>query len=180
MGSYAEVFEADTFASVTTFATGARGNPVLVDPVGNQVWVGNPDSRSVTVVERGTHNTVITLTGFQNPHSIVQDPDTGSIYVADHSAGAGLVYVIEASTLSTLGTVAIANPYQLKVSADATEVAVPGYGDRTLTLLDSATGTVLTSAAACTGATDVSEDTATGRWVVTGATRSGLEVLECR
>ncbi len=259
MGSYAEIFDADTFASVTTFATGARGNPVLVDLVGNQVWVGNPDSGSVTVVERGTHNAVTTLTGFQNPHSIVQDPDTGTIYVADHFAGtvtafdpltfddlgsvtlgygltqmsigdgtlyvprtdgtldvldaatlsvldsvmlasslygaaivpgsdrlfaagfgAGLVYVMEASTLTTLGTVAIANPYQLKVSADATEVAVPAYGDGTLSLLDSATGTVLATAAACTGATDASEDTTTGRWVVTCATRSGLEVLECR
>lgn len=259
VGADAEVFDADTYASVSTFATGNRGNPVLVDAVANHIWVGNPDSGSVTIVERGTHAAVTTLRGFQNPHSIVQDPDTGTIYVGDHFAGsvsafdpttldalgtltlgygitqmsigdgrlyvprtdgtldvvdtatlsvldtmtlasslygasvvagtdrlfvagfgAGTVYVIEASTLTMLGRTTIANPYQLRASADGTLVAVPGYGDGSLSLLDSTTGAIVVTASACVSATDVTEDTDSGGWVVTCGTRSGLEVLECR
>lgn len=58
--------------------------------------------------------------------------------------------------------------------------AVTGHDDGSLSLIDSTSGAVEDSAAACTSATDVSEDPATGRWVVTCGTRGGLEVLDCR
>lgn len=88
--------------------------------------------------------------------------------------------MLDAATLATITITAVANPYQARASSDGAHVAVAGYGDGSLNLLDAVTGDVVATAAACAGATDLADDTTTGRWVVTCATRSGLEVLECR
>ena len=108
------------------------GTPIVISLKDEFVWVANPDSGSVSVVDAATNRKVAEIPIGQEPWSLAIAPDGESVYVADRATGQ-LTQIDAASyTLQKtifvgpeLGTIALApNGNSIYVAAMATSEVV--------------------------------------------------------
>lgn len=173
-GSFAEVFDADTFAYAGRFDVGSLPGAAMVDTFGDQVWVAGQGDSTLTVVDRGTFDWVDTIPEMGNPLSIQQDPDSGTVFVAEHDAGhvvafdpTSLAMLVSSRSLGVLRQVSV---------GEGQAFAISEAGD--VYRLDAATMDVLdhtTVASTPYGSAYVS---ATDRLFVAGYSGSAVYVLE--
>ncbi len=91
-------------------------------------------------------------------------PEADRIFVSGWDTGT--VYVLEASTLRLVTTLPMSAPYQMATDHDRCLVAIAGYGDDHLRIVDATTDTVISDAEVCSAPMDVAFDAATKRWFV--------------
>lgn len=91
-------------------------------------------------------------------------PEADRIYASGWDSGT--VYAIEASSRTTVTTLPVRAPYQMATDLDRCLVAVAGYGDDRLHIIDASTDTVLVDSMVCSSPMDVVQDPATRRWFV--------------
>lgn len=94
--------------SVTTARSNQRpswGAPIAVSPNGEAVWVVNPDSGSVTMIDAESLKKAVEITIGQEPWSLVISPDGDSVYALDRAAGT--IVVIDARGLKVRAIVPI-------------------------------------------------------------------------
>lgn len=91
-------------------------------------------------------------------------PDLDRIYASGWDTGT--IYVLQASTLAVVSTLAAGAPYQMTTDPDRCLVAVAGYGDDHLRIIDATTDRVVADDEVCPAPMDVAFDAPTGRWLV--------------
>jgi DNA-binding beta-propeller fold protein YncE len=91
-------------------------------------------------------------------------PPADRLYVS--AWGADTLILVDISTLTEVGRIAMSQPCQIAVDEDSGVVAVAGYGDGTVRFLDATTDTEIASVATRAGAIDVGCDSLDDLWYV--------------
>jgi YVTN family beta-propeller protein len=119
-----------------------RSSAIAVTPDGSRVWVVNPDSNSVTVLETAGDTVVGEIPAGGSPRTLAIGPDGGRVYVANLESND--LSVIDTSTLSEIARVPIgAQPYGVAVTPDGGRLYVTNSARQRVTVLSTATLAVL-------------------------------------
>ncbi len=121
---------------------------VAVTPNGKYVFVTNNSDNTVSVISTATHSAVGPPIGVGNdPAGVVITPDGRFAYVANNGSGAvnsNTVSVIDIATDTVVGSVTVGNkPLGIDVTPDGKYVYVTNSNDGTVSVINTATNTVL-------------------------------------
>jgi len=120
----------------------SRSSPIAVGPGGARVWVVNPDSNSVTVLETATDTVVAEIAVGEAPATLAITPDASRVFVAN--ANSNDVSVIDTATLTEVSRVPVgAEPYGVAVRPDGTRIYVAQTSQSRVTVLDAVTFAVV-------------------------------------
>ncbi|HZI93157.1 MAG TPA: beta-propeller fold lactonase family protein, partial [Patescibacteria group bacterium] len=116
----------------------ARSAAIAVTPDGTRVWVVNPDSGSVTVLETAGDTVVAEIPVGAFPCTVAVSPDGTRVYVANSDSND--LSVIDTTALAELTRVPIgAQPTGVAASPDGTRLYVANTSQGRVTVLDAAT-----------------------------------------
>jgi YVTN family beta-propeller protein len=125
-----------------TVTAGTNPESVAVNPVTNQVYVGNAASSNVTVIN-GANNTVsATVTVGTAPFAMAVNPVTNKIYVANVTSSNvtvidGNFNTTATTTMLTVGT----TPNAVAVNPTTNQIYVTNGGSANVTVINGATST---------------------------------------
>src|SRR5271165_4377070 len=158
-GKYAYVAnnQDDTVSVINTATNTVIGLPiavgnspvgVAVTPNGNYVFVTNNSDNTVSVISTATHSVVGPPIGVGNqPAGVVITPDGRFAYVANNGSGnmpSNTVSVIDIATDTVVGLVTVGNkPLGIDITPDGKYVYVTNSQDGTVSVINTATNTVL-------------------------------------
>src|SRR5205085_377509 len=97
--------------------------PIAVTPDDKLVWVANPDSNSVSIinVENDANQTVAEIKVGEEPNNLAIAPNGQTVYVANTVSGT--VTVINAATRKIAGTIPVGTePYGLALTPNGTKL----------------------------------------------------------
>lgn len=131
---------------------GAHPDGVAIDPRGEFAYVANSGSNSVSVIDIHTQKVARTVLVGRSPQKVAIDPDGRHAYVTNY--GDNNVSVIDLPTqlgmdiynalLKVNSTIPVGiNPRGLAVAPDSHHAFVVNVGDDTMSVIDTATGTVI-------------------------------------
>jgi large repetitive protein len=128
--------------SVTaTIFVGSNPQGVAVNPVTNQIYVGNQSSNTVSVIDAATNTVTATIPVGSNPHGVAVNQPTGLIYVAN--GGSNTVSVIDAATNTVTATIPVGGgPQGVAVNSATNQIYVGNFGSNTVSVIDGPTNTV--------------------------------------
>jgi YVTN family beta-propeller protein len=134
------------YTVTATIGVGQGPDAVAVDPAAGTVYVTNPDSNTVSVIDMAT-NTVkatINLPMASEPDAVAVDPAAGTAYVANHDPdNGGSISVIDTATSSVTGTIRLAHHPDGVAADPGSRTLYVDYGDsNTVSVIDTATKTV--------------------------------------
>ncbi len=119
----------------------ARGpqasGPVQVSPDDRAVWVANPDTGTVTVIETlaDSHRRLARITVGAEPRNVALSPDGRRAVVSN--AGGGTLSVIDTSSYEVVRTVAVGTePYGVAYTPNGRYIYVANARSNTVTVLD--------------------------------------------
>jgi YVTN family beta-propeller protein len=144
----------DVTLSATTTAIPVGSNPVDVVVGGNNVYVANFGSNTVSVINPATRSVIKTLS-VASPYTLAASADGKHVYVADNTSGVtGIDTVSVIDTTSNIVSAAIAIPdadshnygSDLVVSPDGSRLYVVNRYDETMSVISTATNTVVSTA----------------------------------
>ena len=124
-----------------TVPVGSGPNSVAVNPVTNKMYVTNPNSNNVTVID-GATNTTTTVTTGAIPVAASVNTVTNTIYISN--AGSSNVTVIDGATNATTTVATGANPDSLAVNPITNKIYVSNQVSGTVTVIDGATNATTT------------------------------------
>jgi YVTN family beta-propeller protein len=119
---------------------GSHPYAVAMHPDGSRAYVTNSWDDSVSVIDVPGRRVVATVPVGSLPYGVAVDGHSGRVYVAglaNHT-----VTVIDRNNV-VLATIALPNPHGLALSPDGARLYVGDYGAGALTVVDTATRTVL-------------------------------------
>jgi YVTN family beta-propeller protein len=112
-----------------------------VNPVTNKMYVTNPNSNNVTVIDGATNTTATVATG-TTPVAASVNTITNKIYISN--AGSSNVTVIDGATNATTTVATGANPDSLAVNPITNKIYVSNQVSGTVTVIDGATNATTT------------------------------------
>ncbi len=124
-----------------TVSVGSGPNSVAVNPVTNKMYVTNPNSNNVTVIDGATNTTATVATG-TTPVAASVNTVTNKIYISN--AGSSNVTVIDGATNTTTTVATGANPDSLAVNPITNKIYVSNQVSGTVTVIDGATNATTT------------------------------------
>jgi outer membrane autotransporter protein len=147
----------DTVSVINTATNTVVGSPiavgnspvgVAVTPNGNYVFVTNNSDNTVSVISTATHSVVGPPIGVGNePAGVVITPDGRFAYVANDGSGnmpGNTVSVIDIATDTVVGLVTVGSqPLGIDITPDGKYVYVTNSKDGTVSVINTATNTVL-------------------------------------
>lgn len=127
---------ASVIATIPLGSAGLWASAVL----GGRLYVSNYITGSVSIIDLASGTVAATLSVGGQPVGLTADPSTGSVYVAQRTAGT--VTVINGTAVSATWNTGGA-PNDVAVSADGTAVLVPLRDSTTMLVLDPASGSTI-------------------------------------
>lgn len=116
----------------------ARSSAIAVAPDGSRVWVVNPDSNSVTVLETAGDTVVAEIPVGEAPATLAVAPDGARVFVANTDSND--LSVIDAAALVEIARVPIGTqPYGVALRPDGSRLYVTNTNQARVTVLDAAT-----------------------------------------
>jgi YVTN family beta-propeller protein len=153
-GNTLSVINSRDLKLVGTVPVGARPDGVAVDPRGEFAYVANSGGNTVTVIDVHTQKVVRSIVVGRAPQKVAIDPDGRHAYVTNY--GDNTVSVIELPTqlgmdlynaVLSVNTIAVGiNPRGLAVTPDSHHALVVNVGEDTMTVIDTATAAVISTA----------------------------------
>jgi YVTN family beta-propeller protein len=151
-GNTVSVINIANLKVVGVVPVGAHPDGVAIDPRGELAYVANSGSNSVSVIDIHTQKVTQTVLVGRSPQKVAIDPDGRHAYVTNY--GDNTVSVIDLPTqlgldiynaiLKTNSTIPVGlNPRGLAVAPDSHHAFVVNTEDDTLTVIDTAAGTVI-------------------------------------
>ena len=133
-------------APAATLTVGSQPNFAIFDPRLLRVYVSNPGSNSVSIINADPlsagFNSVTNVTVDAAPKSIAPLPDGTRAYVAD--SGAGTVNIINTLNNTVIRKITVGTtPVSIVASADSTKVFVANQGSNTLSVIRTSDDTVV-------------------------------------
>ena len=111
-----------------------RIDHLAFDPGRQKLYVAELGNDSVGVVDLGSHKTLRTLTGLNEPQGIGYVPSTDTLYVAN--AGDGSVRLFQGEDLMPAGQISLGNDADNVRVDDAAHRVYVGYGNGALAVID--------------------------------------------
>jgi YVTN family beta-propeller protein len=127
---------------IATIPVGTVPYGVAVSPDGSKVYVANSSSGTVSVISTANNTVVDTITVGAEPEGVAITPDGGTVYVANNSGTVSAIAT--ANNAVTPITVGIC-PYGLAVGPDGSKVYVANGCDNTVSVIATASNTVIGS-----------------------------------
>jgi YVTN family beta-propeller protein len=155
-GNTVSVINSRDLKVVGVVPVGAHPDGVAIDPRGEFAYVVNSASNNVTVIDVHTQKVARTVLVGRAPQKVAIDPDGRHAYVTN--SGDNTVSVIDLPTqlgadiyntilkVNSIIPVGI-NPRGLAVSPDSHHALVVNVGEDTMSVIDTATGTVVSTSA---------------------------------
>jgi YVTN family beta-propeller protein len=153
-GNSVSVINSANLQVVGAVPVGAHPDGVAVDPKGEFAYVANSGGNTVTVIDVHTQKVVRSVVVGRAPQKVAIDPDGRHAYVTNF--GDNTVSVIELpnqvgvdlyNALLRVNTIAVGfNPRGLAVTRDSHHALVVNTGQDTMTVIDTATAAVISTA----------------------------------
>lgn len=152
---------------------------IAVNPATNRVYVTNPVSHRLTVID-GACNTVLTTVRVgQRPYGVAVNPVTNTLYVTNGADDS--VSVIDGADHHLIATIAVSKqPVGVTVNRDTDRVYVGHRESQVVTIIDGATNTVLATVPLGVAAALNTLLPATGRVYATTDSAHSIKVIEDR
>ncbi len=118
--------------------------PIGVSPDDKTVWVANPDSNSVSVinVENDANQLVAEIKVGDEPNNLAVSPNGQTVYVANTVSGS--VSIINAATQKVVGTIfAGTEPYGLALTPNGSKLYVANARSNDVSVINTATNQVI-------------------------------------
>lgn len=122
----------------TTLTIGNPGTKVAIDPVLNKIYVLNPSSNLVTVIDGATHVQTTVTTG-QNPVDLALNPATGKVYIANRDADN--VTVLNGTDNTTVTVATGTAPNAIAINPTTNQIYITCANDNAVTVIDGNTNT---------------------------------------
>lgn len=152
-GTTVSVFDtANTAAGSTPITVGSGPDALYITPDGSQVYVANYGENAgstVSIIDTVTDTVLGTVNVGLGPNAVSITPDGKQVYVANYATNPGTVTVIDRTnhnTPSTISTGIGARPDAIGITPDGTKAYVANSGDNTVSVINTATNTVIASA----------------------------------
>lgn len=125
------------------------GRGIVASPDGNHVYVVSDQSDVVSVIGTSVNylneilSTIVLPAGY--PIGITISPDGSRLYVASDAGVGGMVYAIDTTSLAVITQIALpaqTSPVGIAVSPDGKTVYTANAGNNTVSVIDTASGTV--------------------------------------
>src|ERR1700751_3460771 len=133
---------------VATIPVGIFPSGVAVTPDGTSVYVTNIFN-SISVIDAATNSVVEKIPSGQFPTGIAITPDGTRAYVVNQlvtNQGTNTVSVVDIMTNSIVATISVGlGPSQIAITPDGTRAYVPNQQDFIISVIDTATNTVVTT-----------------------------------
>lgn len=124
----------------------STGSPIALSPADGAIWVVNPDSDSVTVINRSNFSDSLQIAVGREPWSLAIAPDGRRVYVVDRADGA--VSVIDAVQRTLRATIAVGpEPAAIALSPSGRRAFVTLSSAAALAVIDTRSLTVTTTIA---------------------------------
>jgi YVTN family beta-propeller protein len=154
-GNTVSVINSANLKVVGAVPVGVHPDGVAIDPRGEFAYVANSGSNSVSVIDVHTQKVVRTVLVGRAPQKVAIDPDGRHAYVTNY--GDNTVSVIDLPTqlgvdlynvlLKVNSTIPVGiNPRGLAVAPDSHHALVVNVGEDTMSVIDTATATVISTA----------------------------------
>lgn len=153
---YAPNADDGTVSVIDTATNAVVGMPITVGveprgitfaPNGTRAYVANGDSDTVSVIDAATRAVTATIAVGGEPRGIAASPDGARVYVAnveDNPFGVDTVSRINTATNTVEPAITVGNePRGLAISPDSSRVYVTNFDDGTVSVIDTATDTVV-------------------------------------
>jgi YVTN family beta-propeller protein len=150
-GNTVSVINIVSLKVVGVVPVGVHPDGVAIDPRGEFAYVANSVSNSVSVIDVHTQKVVRTVLVGRSPQKVAIDPDGRHAYVTNY--GDNTVSVIDLPTqigmdlynaILRVNNIPVGmNPRGLAVARDSHHAFVVNVGDDTMSVIDTATGTVI-------------------------------------
>src|SRR5262249_3758969 len=121
-----------------------HSSPIAVTPDNNFVWVANPDSDSVSVinVQNDANQKVAEIPVGDEPNNLAITPNGQTVYVANTVSGT--VSVINAASRNVVDVILVGTePYGLALTPNSTKLYVTNARSDDISVISTATNTVL-------------------------------------
>jgi YVTN family beta-propeller protein len=152
-GNTVSVINMKSLKVVGTVPVGASPDGIAVDPRGEFAYVANSGGNTVTVIDVHTQKVVRSVVVGRSPQKVAIDPDGRHAYVTNF--GDNTVSVIELPTqfgmdlysaILRVNTIPVGiNPRGLAVSPDSHHALVVNVGEDSMTVIDTATASVIST-----------------------------------
>jgi YVTN family beta-propeller protein len=114
------------------------GGPMGLAFDGQNMWVSNPCSNTVSEIDRATNNVIATVPGFSNPQQLVYDGHY--VWVVDN--GHGTVAKIDPATASVVATVPVGADVRT-IAYDGTYIWASAFNGNVVSKVDPTSNTVV-------------------------------------
>lgn len=138
-----DVINASAYGSVTaSYPVGEDPFGVAIDTFTADVYVTNPGSNNVTVINGSTGVTVANITVGSSPYGVAYDPSTQDVYVAN--GGSDNLSIISGSTERVVGSVGVGiTPIGVAVDLSTGDLFVANNGSANVSVLATSNNTVV-------------------------------------
>ncbi|MCI4320586.1 MAG: YncE family protein [Thermoplasmata archaeon] len=149
VGSIVGVVNLTTYNVTSWIPVGSGGAGIVDDPVNGFLYVANPYSNSVSVIN-GTNHSVAATISIANASSLAVDPNNGTVYVLNQFTPINLT-IVNTTSNSVFSTIPLVSPYNtsnwgnLAIDASSHRLYVAlSYSDN-LTIVSTTSNTVVGS-----------------------------------
>jgi len=112
----------------------SQSGPLALDPGGRELWVVNPDSDTVTVVDTGSLRAVIEIPVGRNPRTVALSSDGTGAYVACQESNG--LWVLDRIAREVRATVTVGHrPYGVALVPTDGRILITNQGSGALTIL---------------------------------------------
>jgi YVTN family beta-propeller protein/autotransporter-associated beta strand protein len=149
-----------------------------VGPDGTRAYVTNQTSNSVSVINTATNTVVTTIAGVSSPGGVAFSPDGTRAYVTNSNI-VGTVAVIDTATNTVIGApIPVGNgPVAVAFSPDGSRAYVTNNGSGNVSIINTATNTVVTTVGVGTLPTSVAVSPDGTRAYVTNENSNSVSVI---
>jgi YVTN family beta-propeller protein len=166
-----------------TLITGQYPNSIALNQTTNQIYVTSPGnnaypsgSGSVTAINGATNN-ITTFLNLLNPSAVAVNPVTNRIYVANSAAPNSIVTVIDGATNTMTSVYTGEASIALAVNPVTNRIYVANSLDDTVTVIDGASNTILTTVTAGALPSAIAVNTVTNKIYVANTTSNTVTVI---
>jgi len=156
-----------------TIAVGDNPQGLAVNPLTNKVFVCNVGGKSVSVIDGASYSVERTIPVDTLPTVVAVNPLTNYIYVNSFSTSSSRIKVIDGKDWDTTSILVGSKPFSIAVNPVANRIYVGNDGGSSVTVIDGAHNTPITTISSITRPYKIEANPVTNKIYVAGLSTTG-------